>query len=240
MRASAALVLRGALSIASFVGVSPASAQTIRAGEVARLVEMRPREGALAEFEAGYRRHLEWHHQNRDPWTWRGWFVATGDRAGTFVDGTFGHAWADLDASIRPTEDAGDNASNVAPHVVALFNGHAVRLPERCRGDEAEALGKPLLTTLRVRLRTGRESELFSALSAWPESVPLQSYRLVGGPAPSYLLAVPHDGWKALGAAEGALGDLLRRAGEAVAEARLETLRHRPDLSYAPGVPGKD
>jgi len=43
-----------------------------------------------AAFEAGYRQHLRWHAAHADKLAWFAWYVTNGDRAGAFVDGTFG------------------------------------------------------------------------------------------------------------------------------------------------------
>ncbi len=38
--------------------------------------------GQTAEFEAGYRSHLEWHRERGDSLTWLGWTVLAGSRPG--------------------------------------------------------------------------------------------------------------------------------------------------------------
>ena len=68
------------------------------------------------DFEAGYIRHLEFHRQARDAWTWYGWTVWAGERQRWFVYASFGHAAADLDRPVSPAEDERDNVTNVTPH----------------------------------------------------------------------------------------------------------------------------
>jgi hypothetical protein len=36
----------------------------------ARIAVLRPHDGDTVDFEAGYVRHLEWHRQVKDTWTW--------------------------------------------------------------------------------------------------------------------------------------------------------------------------
>jgi len=50
------------------------SAQTEK-GPYARIALLRPHDGDTVDFEAGYIRHLEWHRQAKDNWTWFGWTI---------------------------------------------------------------------------------------------------------------------------------------------------------------------
>ena len=70
-------------------------------GPYARIAVLRPLDGKTVEFEAGYIRHLEWHQQALDPWTWYGWSVWGGERYRWFVYATFGHSAAALTARWR-------------------------------------------------------------------------------------------------------------------------------------------
>src|SRR5215471_16823709 len=65
-------------------------------GPYARIAVLRPNEGDTVDFEAGYSRHLEWHRQAKDPWTWYGWSIWSGERQRWFVYATFGHTAASL------------------------------------------------------------------------------------------------------------------------------------------------
>ena len=78
------------------------------AGPYARIAVLRPHEGQTTEFEAGYLRHLEWHKQAGDPWTWYGWSIWAGDRYRWFVYATFGHSAASFDSVVSPPEDERD------------------------------------------------------------------------------------------------------------------------------------
>src|SRR5262249_31622604 len=82
----------------------------------ARVVAWEPKPGAEKDFADGYRRHLEWHRQNNDSWTWLGWDITSGDGTGYFVDGTFFRPWEDFDHPVAPAEDSADNRKNVYPY----------------------------------------------------------------------------------------------------------------------------
>lgn len=224
-----------ALAATGFLAVlpaPPAAAQPARTGEVARFVEWVPHPGAKGAFAEGYGRHLEWHRRNRDPWTWHGWWVATGDRLGTFVDASFGHSWEALDHSIAPAQDSADNAANVTPHADATLVAHLVRLPEHSVGDEAAAMRAPMLATLRVLGDGGDAAALWAGIDRALGDAPRQAYRLVGGTAPSWLVAIPHADWRGFGAIEAALARW--RAGTAGVEVRIEVLRRDAGMSHAP------
>lgn len=227
-------------------------------GRVARMAVLRPKEGMQAEFEAGYRRHLEWHRAQDDPWAWYGWQILTGDRVGWFVDGTFGHAWADLDRAVAPAEDAADNAENVAPY--ADFATHAVyRLrPELTSARFLEARRTPpFVELITVEVVPGRERaferlarRIHRALDA-SRSSEHAVYELVNGSSTRhYLIMLPRErladlqrsprGFaglmqSALGTADdGAVGP---PATSSIRAIRSELLRYRPDLSYIPAKP---
>src|SRR3712207_695819 len=115
------------------VSIISAKAQA-PAGLAARIVVIKPKDGMQKQFEEGYKRHLEWHRRNHDPWAWYGWQVVAGSRLGYFIDGTFGHRWEDFGAPVGPAEDAADNALNVAPYGDFLSLAHYVLRPEVSRG----------------------------------------------------------------------------------------------------------
>jgi hypothetical protein len=160
-------------------------AQTER-GPNARIAILRPHDGETVDFEAGYIRHLEWHRQAKDSWTWYGWTIWAGERQRWFVYATFGHSAASLDSPVAPAEDERDNILNVTPH--AQFSGNALYefLPTLSRGTgEPQPTARLELTT--VDLVHGAERAFESALRA--EQSRLQgetlSYRMIaGGTAP--------------------------------------------------------
>src|SRR5689334_18942344 len=125
-------------------------------GPYARLAVLRPFDGDTVDFEAGYIRHLEWHRQARDPWTWYGWTIWAGERQRWFVYATFGHSAGSFDDPVSPAEDERDNVSNVTPH--AQFAGNALLefLPALSRGS-GEPQPAPRLELTTVELQPGAE-----------------------------------------------------------------------------------
>ena len=93
--------------------VARAVAQTEQ-GPYARIGILRPHDGDTVDFEAGYIRHLEWHRQAHDPWTWYGWTISIGERQRGFVYATFGHSAASLDNPVSPADDERDTIPNLS------------------------------------------------------------------------------------------------------------------------------
>lgn len=66
-------------------------------------------------FENGYKKHLKWHQENGETWSWYGWYVISGPRQGWFIDATFGHNWDDFSHAINPAGDLADNQLHTFP-----------------------------------------------------------------------------------------------------------------------------
>jgi len=213
------------MTLALFVllAATPKEAPSVKTGPAARIVVWRPHDAA---FEEGYRRHLGWHRAHADPWTWHGWTLVSGDRYGSFVDGTFFHAWEDLDHPVSPREDAADNELNVLPHA-AVVSATAYELI----GELPPAsLASPLLTFVWLTVVPGGGSELEARASGGRGAL----FRPVDGSA-EYLLLFAAAKTSEL--PRHALQPWLSRMKPLVTAVRVETGRYRADLSYLPGTP---
>jgi hypothetical protein len=193
-------------------------------GPYARISVLRPHDGRTVDFEAGYVRHLDWHRQAKDSWTWYGWTVWAGDRQRWFVYATFGHSAAELDNPVDPAGDERDNIANVTPH--AHFAGSALYefLPELSRGTGVpEPAVRLELTT--VDLVPGAEKAFEAALGAQQPGGETLWYRmLAGGTAPRYVRLRPRANLSVL------LED--RQGLPATAQTTVEILSLRPAMSY--------
>lgn len=202
-------------------------------GLYARISILRPNDGDTVDFEAGYIRHLEWHRQAKDTWTWYGWMIWAGERQRWFVYATFGHSAASLDNPVNPLDDERDNVSNVTPH--GQFLGHALCefLPALSRGT-----GVPT-PTARVELTTvdlspGGERAFEAAVSADQSTLQGETlwYRvLAGGPSPRYLRLRPRRNVSALldAMSEQALPDMVN---DVIAKTTVEIMNLRPAMCY--------
>ena len=210
------------------------------AGPYARIAVLRPLDGKTVEFEAGYIRHLEWHRQAFDPWTWYGWSVWGGERYRWFVFATFGHSAAGLDSAVAPAEDERDNVRNVAPHVEYVENALYEFLPGLSHGTgEPQATAR--LEFTRVDLVPGSAKAFEAALAVAHSGMQDETlwFRLVaGGPTPRYVRLRPQPSFSALlaGSSEQALPDAVKRL---IAKTSVEIWSLRQTMSLGLAPPGR-
>lgn len=199
----------------------------------ARIAFLRPHDGDTVDFEAGYIRHLEFHRQARDEWTWYGWSIWAGDRQRWFVYATFGHTIASLDKPVPPAEDERDNVSNVTPHAQFAGNGVYEFLAALSRGTGVPTPTARLeLTT--VDLNAGKAQLFEDALSS--DWAALQSetlwYRLVaGGPVPRYVRLRPQASLSSIVSSRNDQS-IPDKASAWIAKTTIEILNLRPTMSY--------
>jgi hypothetical protein len=196
-------------------------------GPYARISILRPHDGDTVDFEAGYIRHLEWHRQARDTWTWYGWTIWAGERQRWFVYATFGHSAASLDSPVSPADDERDNIFNVTGHGQFMGSGLYEYLPSLSRGTgEPQATARLELTT--VDLEPGSEKIFEDALGAEQSTLQGETlwYRMVaGGSAPRYVRLRPRPNLAAI-------LDLKSEIPDSVAKTTIEILNLRPTMSY--------
>ena len=223
------------LALVLVVAAAPSlRAQAAADAPAARIVVIRPRPGQQAAFEAGYRRHLEWHRAAKDPWTWFGWTVVLGPEPGLFMDGTFGHAWRDLDRAVEPAADAADNATNVTPW--ADFLSHAVY--ERLSAPSgASALpdSSPFMVLVRYRVAAGRGDEFEALVRRRTRPGSGTWYRAVlGTEGAEYLYLRSARGFVDLERRHDPLASAPAEAAPLLRGVTTQLLRYRRDLSYSP------
>jgi hypothetical protein len=201
-------------------------------GPYARIAFLRPHDGDTVDFEAGYIRHLEYHRQARDAWTWYGWSIWAGDRQRWFVYATFGHSAPSLDHPVPPAEDERDNVSNVTPHAEFVGNALYEFLPALSRGT-GEPQATPRLEMTTVDVAAGAQDAFEAALAAGqpPQGETLWYRMVAGGAVPRYVRLRPRPSLQAVleGARETALPEA---AGRLVTKTTVEILNLRPTMSY--------
>ena len=208
----------------------PLIAQTEK-GPYARIAVLHPRDGDTVDFEAGYIRHLEWHRQAKDTWTWYGWTVWAGERQRWFVYASFGHTAADFDHLVDPPNDERDNVANVTPH--AQFAGNALYefLPALSRGN-GEPEASPRLEMTTVEVAPGSEKAFETAIAAEQPKLEAETlwYRMIaGGSMPRYLRLRPRAALSAL--LDNRAADLPEQL---ISKATVEILNLRPAMCYRP------
>ncbi len=212
------------------------------------------KDGAAAAFAEGRKKHMDFHRQQKDTWTWYTWEIVNGDRAGQFITGSFGHYWKDFDG--REAFDALDSvdvAKTFGPHATMVTTGTWAMVPEMSR-TRPDTTGPPKfsqLTHYQVKLAEVPDfedavKEISAALTKieWP--VYSTWYRLVsGGEGPHYVLSTARASWADFAPTEKSLLEGLteavgaRRATELLDTVRgatkslyTEVMAYRPELSY--------
>jgi len=215
--------------------VARAVAQTEQ-GPYARIGILRPHDGDTVDFEAGYIRHLEWHRQAHDPWTWYGWTISIGERQRGFVYATFGHSAASLDNPVSPADDERDTIPNITPHAQFVGAGIYEFLPALSRGT-----GVPQPTArvefLTVELMPGSATGFESILSAEKSFLNDETlwYRMIaGGKTPCYVRLRPRPTLSAILESQ-AEQELPGTVKGLIAKTTVEILTLRPTMSY--GLP---
>ena len=205
-------------------------------GPYARIAFLKPRDGNTLDFEAGYIRHLEWHRQASDPFTWYGWTIWAGERQRWLVYATFGHSAAAFDAAVKPAEDEKDNIANVVPH--AEFAGSALYeyLPALSRGTGVPNPA-PRVEMTTLDLVPGTTKAFETAVAAHQPKLAEETLwfrMLAGGPAPRYVRLRPRPSLQAIlaGASQPTAPDEVSKL---VVKATVEILSLRPTMSY--GLP---
>ncbi len=104
MKISIAAVLAGFLCAASCLAQSGSSTEQStqainaqNANNVCRIYFSTPKAGAAQQYEAGRKKHMQFHRDQKDTWTWSTYAIETGDNTGTYVTSSCGHAWKDFD-----------------------------------------------------------------------------------------------------------------------------------------------
>jgi hypothetical protein len=215
----------------------PGTAQT--AGTAAKMVVWEPKPGMERSFEEGYKRHLEWHRRNNDPWVWHGWTLLAGERAGWFVDGSFFHPWTDFDSPMKPAEDGADNAVNVSPHAEVRNVGIVESVPA-LSNVQPDGLKSPLMIFLRLSIAAGSEAKLEAAIGSALQGKELSGWqRLVLRPASGwneYVLMIPTMKSSEVGAQQQRIRNLLEAlqgSGVTITKVENELARYRTDMSYS-------
>jgi hypothetical protein len=202
-------------------------------GTFARIAMLRPHDGDTVDFEAGYIRHLEFHRQAKDTWTWYGWTIWAGERQRWFVYATFGHSAASFDQPVSPADDERDNVANVTPHAEFVGSGVYEYLPSASRGT-GQPQPAPRLEFTTVDLKQGAERAFEAALRAQQAGLQTETlwYRLIaGGATPRYVRLRPRPTVSSIleGSREQALSDAVN---DLVVKTTIEILNLRPAMSY--------
>jgi hypothetical protein len=121
-----------------------ASAQS--SSSVGRYFVSKPKAGMEKQFVDGRKKHMDFHKKAGDPWDWMTWEVMTGPETGSYIIGTYKHAWKDFDGRDDfDAKDTADVAANVGPYTEKTRNAFWIFRPDLSAGNEDAAPAKFLL-----------------------------------------------------------------------------------------------
>lgn len=222
---------------------------------VGHIFVTQPKAGMQQQYEAGRKKHMDWHKRQNDTWEWVTWEVLTGDRTGLYITGSFAHRWKDFDDYGKmEAADTADAAANLGPYSASTMSFFVGFMADASRPPEGRGFS-PMAEHIHFQLKQGADSQFRHAIkkiheaigkTSWPTNY-LWYELLDGGEHPAYALILPMKNWADMAPPEVAFPAMLEKAfGREEADAimkeidrsihtqRSEILRYRPDLSYTP------
>jgi hypothetical protein len=189
----------------------------------------------------GYRRHLDWHAQRKDPS--RGWpDKVDGPNLGAFVDGAFGIRFTTFDERADPIEmpDAARNVVAFADPIGRDVFRIRPDLSSASRLESGDAA--PMQKVVRLTLRPGSQETFERALRPIAQQRHRLDYamyeRVSGGSQPEYVLIVQLAGWRDLASGvDEPAQNVVQAAGATLDRVEAEVWSYRPELSYVPRRP---
>ncbi len=223
-------------------------------GTVAEVICDKIQPGKVKQYEEGWKKHVDWHRKQNDPWTWVAWEVITGEDTGTYCWGSFGHNWEDFDSpGVPPDADEANWQETGAPFVQSTEVSFWTNLPKVSRPAEGQAA---MTSVIFVHTRYGMGEKFNYLVGEFHKAIEKTNmpwnyewYALVsGGNVGTYALVLPRPNFAAFNPTGKPFPEMLEEAyGKAGADALLakwrkvvksensELSRNRADLSYIPG-----
>jgi hypothetical protein len=246
------VVVSAALAVFVSAGASAQQSQDT----VVEVHRVTPKPGMREQLEAGRVKHMAWHKQQGDTWAWHVWEVITGPDTGSYIVGSPGHQWKDVDAwtAKMAKGDAADAAVNLAPHQASSTMSYWVMLADASRPPAAG--GPPVMATLTTyHVKPGKGDQFRDSLRTVKGALDKASFprRAIwyvlanGGTAGTYAVLSPRASMADMALPEPSMRQVVETAlGKAAADAAFnafndavesgtsELLQFRSDLSYLP------
>ena len=228
----------------------------VQPGPILRFYHIKPKAGMEQQFEEAYKRHLDWHRQQNDTWTWVMWQVEAGERFGQYTAVTGSHRWEDFDARGELGDaDSADAMAKLSPYVESVTSSFSRSHSDISRPPASED-SFPLLEVTSFQLNPGSAPAFTHVVRKVHEAI-VKTNRPVhyfweevvsGGEEPMFSVVIPQKNWADLEPLEKSIGQMLEEVyGREEAESLRKTfwksvhsqrtviVRYRADLSYIPG-----
>lgn len=247
---------RVVLSSLLALSVSGVASAQQPAGTIVQVNRQKVAPGMGQKYEAGRKKHMDWHRKMADPWTWTIWEVTTGADSGAYLVTTPGHAWQDFDTwNTKMAEgDGADAALNVTPAVASTETSYWSLMTDHSIASATTDV-PPMATLTIYYLKPGSGPKftrafrkLNDALKKGNWTTPRYMYVLAnGGETPAYAVFIPRKNMADMQLPQTSLASVVEKelgreeAEQAWADlwgsvnrSTSEMLVHRPDLGYAP------
>ena len=189
------------------------------ANNVCRVYFSMPKPGMGQQYEAGRKKHMQFHRDQKDTWTWNTFFIETGDNAGTYVTSSCGHAWKDFDEweARMGKADTADGATNMSPHVQNGRNGFYVYRSDMSLAPANQPAAPMTAVTIFV-LHPGAGPDFIAAIKKVNDALGKQAdwpktsgwLQLVnGGEGPTFVLLNSRKNWADFAPLPKTLADVL-------------------------------
>ena len=245
--------------LAILLALAPALPALAQQGTAAEINFQAPKPGMAQKYEGARKLHMGWHKRQKDAFAWLTWEVVSGERNGTYVTGSFGHAWKDFDG--REKFDDDDNADfnkGIGPTIATAHTAYYVnRVDLSLTPPSADAVPAPFIFVTSFLLKPEAVNDFVEGVkkvnegikkTSYPQAGPSRWYQLVnGGEGPLFVLVGDRANWAAFAPMEKTLDAAMEEAygkepGAAILSGlrksfrsvRTETMKYRPELSYLP------
>jgi hypothetical protein len=232
--------------------------QPTQQGDIAQIFFQAPKPDQAQQFEAARKKHMAWHGSQNDRWSWQTFEIISGERAGGFIVGSFGHDWADFDGREEfERADEADVATNLASLTAASGGPEFWRIRRDMSPEPIPQEGsQPLATITHFMLHPGMTTPFVDTIKRITAALQKSNYaggrgvwyELVnGGETPHFVVVTPRRNFAELRAQPTTMREAVQQVlgpqqtnalyegfARQVKTMRTEMIRSRPDLSYNP------
>ncbi len=227
------------------------------ANNVCRIYFTKPKPGAEQQFEAGRKKHMQFHRAQKDTWTWNTFLIETGDNTGTYVTSSCGHAWKDFDEWEKRMgkADTADATTNMGAYQQSSRNGFYVYRSDMSLAPVNQSQAPMSAVTVYILHPYAAPgfiaaiTKIKDALSQadWPKTGGWLEL-VNGGEGPVFVLLNARQNWADFAPRDKSVPDIVNEVyrkeaadqiyktiRDSTAHLLTETATYRSDLSYNPG-----
>lgn len=244
------------VSLAALVAATASAQQS--PGNVTQVIRQKAAPGMADKYEAGRKKHMDWHRKMADPWGWSVGQITTGPDTGSYIIVTGNHEWQDLDSWVAKMGegDTADAQANIGAYQGSSATSYWVRMPDYSRMPAAGA-DYPMSAVTYFYVKPGGADAFLDAIKKVGEATakanwtrPAIWYRLAnGGEGGTFAVVNPRKNMADMAPPTPSMSDVVEKhMGKAAADAMwksfYDSIRHstsemiewRPDLSYQPAA----